>query len=97
MNERLKTPVNDQLFRAISKLETRDEYYAFFEDVCSIAELQSLAQRLEIARLLDEGHVYEDIVARTGASTATISRIKRCLLYGADGYRIALSRLKEDK
>ena len=96
MNERLKTPVNDQLFRAISKLEGRDEYYAFFEDVCSIAELQSLAQRLEIARLLDEGHVYEDIVARTGASTATISRIKRCLLYGADGYRIALSRLKDD-
>lgn len=97
MNERLKTPMNDQLFRAISKLKGMDEYYSFFEDVCSIAELQSLAQRLEIARLLDEGHVYEDIVARTGASTATISRIKRCLLYGADGYRIALNRLKEDK
>ena len=70
-----------------------EECYQFFEDICTVSELKSLAQRLEVARMLQTGHTYDDIVARTGASTATISRVKRCLHYGADGYKTILERL----
>ena len=93
VNPKLKDEFCDQLGEAVLQLKSLDECYQFFEDVCTISELKALAQRLEVARMLDEGHTYEEIVDRTGASTATISRVKRCLLYGADGYKIVLARL----
>ena len=92
-NPKLKDPLADQLFKAILLLENEEECYQFFEDICTVSELKSLAQRLEVARMLQTGHTYDDIVARTGASTATISRVKRCLHYGADGYKTILERL----
>ena len=91
-NPKLKEPLTDQLFKAIMLLENEEECYQFFEDICTIGEIKALAQRLEVARMLQTGFIYDDIVAKTGASTATISRVKRCLLYGADGYKIVLSR-----
>lgn len=96
-NPKLKDDITDQLFRAILSLKTEEECYQFFEDVSTIGELKSMAQRLEVARLLKAGVIYDDIVAATGASTATISRVKRCLYYGADGYKTVLARLEEDK
>ncbi|MGE5653284.1 MAG: YerC/YecD family TrpR-related protein [Bacillota bacterium] len=83
----------DQLFRAILTLESIEECYRFFEDLCTINEIQSLAQRLEVARMLKVGYTYTHIEEKTGASTATISRVKRCLNYGADGYQTVLARL----
>jgi TrpR-related protein YerC/YecD len=93
VNPKLKDDLTDQLFKAIMLLENEEECYQFFEDICTISELKSLAQRLEVARMLKHGHIYDDIVLRTGASTATISRVKRCLYYGADGYKTILARL----
>lgn len=93
VNPKLKDELNDQLCRAIMCLDDLDECYQFFEDICTVSELKAMAQRLEVARMLREGHTYDEVVGRTGASTATISRVKRCLNYGADGYRIVLERL----
>jgi len=93
-NPKLKDQLSDQLFDAILSLNNNEECYQFFEDICTVSELKSLAQRLEVARMLQTGHTYDDIVARTGASTATISRVKRCLHYGADGYKTILERLE---
>lgn len=95
VNPKLKDPFTDQLFAAILTLKNTEECYQFFEDVCTISELKALAQRLEVARMLKNGHIYDDIVSQTGASTATISRVKRCLHYGADGYKIVLERMGE--
>lgn len=92
-NPKLKDTLTDQLFQAILLLQTEEECYQFFEDICTISELKALAQRLEVARMLEHRHTYDEIVARTGASTATISRVKRCLYYGADGYKTILARL----
>ena len=89
--------LTDQLFKVILRLKDQEQCYKFFEDICTISELKAMAQRLEVARLLDEGCIYEDIVERTGASTATISRVKRCLVYGADGYKSVMQVLKEGK
>ena len=97
VNPKLKDSLTDQLCEAVLLLRDTEECYQFFEDVCTISELKALAQRLEVARMLDAGHTYDDIVARTGASTATISRVKRCLNYGADGYKIVLERLRQDE
>ena len=77
-------------------METVYVCYQFFEDICTVSELKALSQRLEVARMLQDGHTYDDIVARTGASTATISRVKRCLNYGADGYKLILTRLYKE-
>lgn len=93
VNPKLKDDLNDQLCQAVLLLQTTEECYQFFEDICTISELKALSQRLEVARMLAAGHTYDDIVARTGASTATISRVKRCLNYGADGYKVILARL----
>lgn len=93
VNPKLKDELNDRLFEAMASLRDREECYQFFEDICTISEIKAMAQRLEVARMLEEGHTYEDIVSRTGASTATISRVKRSLNYGADGYRMVLARL----
>ena len=92
-NPKLRDAFSDQLCQAVLALESVEECYQFFEDICTISELKALSQRLEVARMLKNGHTYDDIVARTGASTATISRVKRCLTYGADGYKIILDRL----
>lgn len=94
INPKLKDALNDQLCEAILSLQTVDECYQFFEDICTVSELKALSQRLEVARMLKAGHTYEEIVERTGASTATISRVKRCLNYGADGYETVLERLQ---
>ena len=85
----------DRLFAAILSLRTPEECYRFFEDLCTVGEMQALAQRLQVAELLQAGTTYEDISARTGMSSATISRIKRFLQYGADGYRLVLARLAD--
>ena len=85
----------DQLFQAILSLETEEECYRFFEDICTVNELNSIAQRLHVAKLLSDKKTYSDIEEETKASTATISRINKCLVYGADGYRIVLERLKD--
>ena len=95
-NTKLRDALSDQLCQAVLALETVDECYQFFEDICTVSELKALSQRLEVARMLQDGHTYDDIVARTGASTATISRVKRCLNYGADGYKLILTRLYKE-
>lgn len=94
MNRKLKDPMIDDLFEAILTLKTQEECYQFFEDICTINELKSLAQRLEVAKMLEEKKTYADIQQLTGASTATISRVNKCLSYGSDGYKLVLDRLK---
>ena len=96
LNRKLQDEDMDILFRGILKLKTVDECYDFFEDLCTISELRAMVQRFQVARMLDEGRIYSDIVQETGASTATISRVNKCLVYGSDGYRRMLDRLKED-
>ncbi len=82
------------LYEAILTLETVDECYGFFEDLCTIKEIQSIAQRLEVAKMLKAGETYQAIVKATGASTATISRVNHCLNYGNGGYNTVLKRLE---
>ena len=82
------------LYKAILSLKNEEECGAFFEDLCTVSELRAMAQRLEVAQLLDQGLIYNDILQRTGASSATISRVNRALQYGADGYKAVLPRLK---
>ena len=97
MNSKLKDMNLDYLFKAILSLETLEECYNFFEDLCTVPELKALSQRLHVAKMLEERHVYSDIVNETGASTATISRVNRSLNYGCDGYRVVFERLKDEK
>ncbi|MCY7779156.1 YerC/YecD family TrpR-related protein [Bacillus haynesii] len=87
----------DQLFQSILSLKDLEECYRFFDDLCTINEIQSLAQRLEVARMLRDGNTYHKIETETGASTATISRVKRCLNYGNDAYIMALDRIKANQ
>lgn len=93
MNDKLKNKELDYLFEAVLTLKNKVECYNFFEDLCTISELKDMSQRLQVAKMLKEHHIYNDIVTETGASTATISRVNRCLIYGSDGYKIALERL----
>ncbi len=97
MNTKLKELHAEFLFNAILALETMEECYNFFEDLCTIPELKAISQRLLVAKMLSEHKVYADIVEATGASTATISRVNRSLNYGADGYRIIFDRLEKKK
>ena len=90
-----KNPETDQLFRSILSLENLEECYQYFEDLCTVREMQSIAQRLAVASCLAGGQSYQQTIAQTGASSATVSRVKRCLDYGADGYRLVLDRLEE--
>ena len=85
----------EQLFQAILTLKTPQECQLFLKDICTVKELQAMGQRLEVARLLDEGKNYNEVEASTGASSATISRVNKCLL-GGGGYALALERMKED-
>lgn len=91
----IKNDMTDQLFEAILTLKDIDECYKFFQDVCTIQEIKAISQRLEVARMLKDKQLYSKIVAETGASTATISRVNRSLMYGSEGYDIAFSRLNE--
>lgn len=92
-DSRIKSQDVDELFDAILMLKTKEECYRFFEDICTIKEIQSIAQRLEVAKLLTMKKTYTEIESKTGASTATISRVNRSLNYGVDGYKIVLERL----
>ncbi len=96
MNPRLKEMNVDFLFEAILRLKNMEECYNFFDDLCTVQELKALTQRLQVAAMLSEGKVYSDIVTKTGASTATISRVNRSLNYGSDGYKIIFERLEQD-
>ena len=95
MNTRRDGASMEALFRAVLALKNEDECSRFFDDLCTISELQAMKQRFEVALMLDKGQIYSEIAKETGASTATISRVNKCLKYGADGYRTALDRLKE--
>ena len=95
MNDKLKTEATDSLFNAILQLKSTDECYTFFEDVCTINEILSFSQRLEVARMLRDKKTYMEIAEKTGASTATISRVNRSLEYGNDGYDMVFQRLKK--
>lgn len=94
MNNKLKEKNFDFLIDAILTLQTREECSNFFEDLCTIPELKAMSQRLQVAKMLSESRVYSDIVNETGASTATISRVNRSLIYGCDGYSIVFKRLE---
>ena len=91
------TPSIDRLFAAILQLQNMEECQQFFEDICTIKEVKDMAQRLDAAFLLDEGAGYQAITEQVGISTATISRVSRCLNYGAGGYRMTIDRLKEEE
>ncbi|MCI8624996.1 MAG: TrpR YerC/YecD [Lachnospiraceae bacterium] len=95
MNNKIKTPAVDFLFDAILSLKNREECYTFFEDICTINELLSLSQRFEVANMLTKHNTYLEIAEKTGASTATISRVNRSLNYGNDGYSMVFSRIEE--
>lgn len=94
MNEKIKSAEMDTLFQAILTLKNIEECYAFFEDICTINELIALKQRYEVAGMLREGNTYQDIAEKSGASTATISRVNRCLRFGNDGYEMTYQRLE---
>ena len=94
MNSKLKDAHMDELFEGVLSLTSVEECYNFFEDLCTITELRAMAQRFQVAKMLDDGQIYSDIVKETGASTATISRVNKCLIYGTDGYRMVLDRAK---
>ena len=95
MNQKLHTKAVDRFFDAVLTLENRDECYRFFEDVCTVGEIMSMSQRLEVAHMLRSGRTYLDISDATGASTATISRVNRSLQYSNDGYNIVFDRLEK--
>ena len=87
----------DDLCEALLCLQTKEECLAFLEDICTIKEIQDISQRLEVAQMLSQGISYTTICKETGASTATISRVNRALLYGAEGYKVALERMKQEE
>ena len=93
MNKHIKKTRNEHRYQAILQMETVEECMKFFDDLCTVSELQAMEQRYQVASLLHQGMIYNDILARTGASSATISRVNRSLQYGADGYALAFERL----
>ena len=97
MNPKIKNKSTDRLFKAILSLETVEECYHFFDDLCIVQEMKAMAQRYAVAKMLHDGEIYNDIVKETGASTATISRVNRSLNYGSEGYSLTFERLGEDE
>ena len=95
MNIKIKNEQNDALFNAILTLKNIYECYAFFEDICSVNELNTISQRLKIVKMIREGKVYSEIAAETGASTATITRVNRSIQYGNGSYEMVFERLKK--
>ena len=96
MNKSNRKPRNEMMYKAILSLKTEEECMKFFDDLCTVTELQAMEQRFHVAWLLNLGLTYNDILAGTGASSATISRVKRSLQYGADGYSIVFENLADD-
>lgn len=96
MQKKMNRKALDLLFRAILTLQNEAECDAFLEDLCTMTELTAMGQRIQVAQMLQQNMVYHEIAERTGASSATISRVNRALQYGNDGYQLALSRLEED-
>ena len=97
MNKLNKKPRNESMYKAILSLETVDECMKFFDDLCTVSELMAMEQRYQVASCLDDGMIYNDILAETGASSATISRVNRSLKYGHDGYAVVFSRITGNK
>lgn len=98
MGKEIRTRAVKEMFEAVLTLENEEECYAFFEDVCTVNELLTLAQRFEVAKMLTEGHTYLEVAEETGASTATISRVNRSLNYGGgEGYEIVFERMKNNR
>ncbi|MFA1819418.1 YerC/YecD family TrpR-related protein [Virgibacillus oceani] len=95
--DKLRGKQLDQLFDAILSLKDREECYRFFDDIATMSEIQSISQRLQVAKMLTEGQTYNAIEQETKASTATISRVRRCINYGNDGYQMVLDRILEDE
>lgn len=95
MNKKIKNESVDALFDAILTLENKEECYSFFDDLCTVNELLSLSQRFEVAKMLQDKKTYLEIAEKTGASTATISRVNRSLNYGSDGYELVFGRLNK--
>ena len=95
VNSKLKSESIDELFQAILSLENIEECYRFFEDLATVPEIKSLAQRLQVAKMLMQNETYTLITKTTGASTATISRVKNALFYGEDGYKLVIERLND--
>ena len=94
MNKRIKKTRYEDMYRAILTLNTVEEVMKFFDDLCTVSELQAMEQRFQVAVLLNEGLIYNDILEKTGASSATISRVNRSLQYGVDGYAVVFERLR---
>ena len=97
MNKLNRKPRNLDMYKAILTLNTVEEAMAFFDDLCTVTEIQAMEQRYQVASCLDDGMIYNDILAETGASSATISRVNRSLQYGSGGYEIAFSRVKDNR
>ena len=97
MNKLNRKPRNDDMYKAILSLETIDECVAFFDDLCTVTELRAMEQRYQVAVCLNKGMIYNDILAETGASSATISRVNRSLQYGKGGYEVVFGRLGENE
>ncbi len=97
MNKQNKKPRNEDMYKAILTLKTVEECMMFFDDLCTVTELQAMEQRYQVAALLRQGMIYNEILERTGASSATISRVNRSLQYGQDGYEIVFSRLEQQE
>ena len=97
MNKHNRKPRSDELYKAILKLETLEECKMFFDDLCTVTELQALEQRYQVATYLSKGMIYNDILEKTGASSATISRVNRSLQYGKGGYAVVFDRLDQDE
>ena len=97
MNKLPKKPRNENMYKAILTLKDVDECMRFFDDLCTVSELMAMEQRYQVARCLNDGMIYNDILAETGASSATISRVNRSLQYGSGGYSIAFDRMKEQE
>ena len=96
VNQKLKSEDLDILFRAMSTLKSPEEYYMFFEDLCTVAELNAITQRYKVAQMLNKKFTCHAIAEKTGASTATISRVNRCLNYGTGGYGLVIKRMEEE-
>lgn len=92
-----KKEKNGELYKAILLLKDEQECYEFFQDLCTVSELRAMEQRFEVASLLDDGMIYNEILERTGASSATISRVNRSLSFGAGGYQVIFDRIKEEE
>ena len=97
MNKLPKQPRNENMYKAILTLKDVDECMKFFDDLCTVSELMAMEQRYQVARCLNDGMIYNDILAETGASSATISRVNRSLQYGSGGYSIVFDRMKEQE